>query len=241
MLHPETVRDRIFRRDLLRQLVAAGTLACAASTALMPSDAFAQKPKKAQKNNPKEEAKSEENMEKIVLGGGCFWCVEAVFLRVNGVSKVVSAYSGGHVPNPTYKQICTGATGHAEVIEVTYDPEIVSLEQILVIFFKTHDPTTLNQQGADVGTQYRSVVFYANDRQKEATEAVIKKITEEKVYDNPIVTEVSPLGELYVAEDYHQNYFELNPGNPYCQNVVMSKVRKFEKLFKEYSIHNKSK
>lgn len=180
-------------------------------------------------------------MQKIVFGGGCFWCVEAVFLRVNGVSKVVSGYSGGEIPNPTYQQVCTGRTGHAEVVEVTFDPELVSLEQILVIFFKTHDPTTLNQQGADIGTQYRSVVYYSSDEQKAATESVMKKLTEEKIFSDPIVTEVSPLGELYIAEDYHQNYYKLNPSNPYCQNVVASKVRKFEKLFKEYSVNGNKK
>ncbi len=181
----------------------------------------------------------EQKMESIVLGGGCFWCVEAVFLRVEGVSKVVSGYMGGAKPNPTYQEVCTGLTGHAEVIEVTFDPEVVSLEQILVIFFKTHDPTTLNRQGADVGTQYRSVVFYDGDAQKEATESVIKKLTEEKVYRGKIVTEVSPIQKFYTAENYHQNYYAQNPQNPYCQSVVASKVRKFEQLFKEYSINNK--
>ena len=228
-------------RNLCRRLAAFATLICLVAVSLAPAQVQAQKPtKKNTKSNAKQETEEAgKNMESIVLGGGCFWCVEAVFLRVQGVSKVESAYSGGHVPNPTYEQICTGATGHAEVIRVTFDPEVVSLEQILVIFFKTHDPTTLNRQGNDVGTQYRSVVFYADDKQKEATEAVIKKITEENFYDAPIVTEVSPLGDVYVAEDYHQNYFKRNPANPYCQNVVASKVRKFEKLFKDYSVTGK--
>lgn len=181
----------------------------------------------------------EKKLETLTVGGGCFWCVEAVFQRVHGVSKVVSGYTGGAKKNPTYKEVCTGLTGHAEVVAVTFDPEIVSREQILVIFFKTHDPTTLNRQGADVGTQYRSAVFYTSDEQRDAAEAVIKKITEEKVYNQPIVTEVTPLDVFYPAEDYHQNYFNLNKSNPYCQNVVASKVVKFERLFKEFSVSNK--
>ncbi|MCU0714637.1 MAG: peptide-methionine (S)-S-oxide reductase MsrA [Pirellula sp.] len=185
------------------------------------------------------ENQGEKKLETLTVGGGCFWCVEAVFQRVHGVTKVVSGYTGGAKKNPTYKEVCTGLTGHAEVVAVTFDPEIVSREQILVIFFKTHDPTTLNRQGADVGTQYRSAVFYTSDEQRDAADAVIKKITEEKVYNQPIVTEVTPLDVFYPAEDYHQNYFNLNKNNPYCQNVVASKVVKFERLFKEFSVSNK--
>jgi peptide-methionine (S)-S-oxide reductase len=183
----------------------------------------------------------ESKLESITLGGGCFWCVEAVFQRLDGVKTVVSGYTGGHKPNPTYKEICTGLTGHAEVIQLTFDPEVVSLEQILVVFLKTHDPTTLNQQGPDHGTQYRSAIFYSTDKQKETAEKVIQKIEEEKVYRSPIVTEITELGIFYKAEDYHQNYYNQNKGQPYCQSVVREKVLKFEKLFKEYSVTNKKK
>ncbi len=219
-----------------------GALLCLLSfpiVLLAPQIAHAQSQASKTQQNLPTDRESDKPMETIVLGGGCFWCVEAVFLRVHGVSKVVSGYMGGKTPNPTYEQICTGLTGHAEVIAVTFDPEVVSREQILVIFFKTHDPTTLNRQGNDVGTQYRSVVFYDSEEQQKSTEEVISKITEEKVYRSPIVTEVSPIETFYVAEDYHQDYFKRNPGNPYCQNVVASKVRKFENLFKEYSVNNK--
>ncbi|WP_240491267.1 peptide-methionine (S)-S-oxide reductase MsrA [Pirellula sp. SH-Sr6A] len=197
------------------------------------------KPSAKSQETPKGETQGEKKLETITVGGGCFWCVEAVFQRVHGVSKVVSGYTGGTKKNPTYKEVCTGLTGHAEVAAITFDPEIVSREQILVIFFKTHDPTTLNRQGADIGTQYRSAVFYTSDEQRDSTEAVIKKINEEKVYNQPIVTEVTPLDVFYPAEDYHQNYFNLNKSNPYCQNVVASKVVKFERLFKEFSVNNK--
>lgn len=229
------------KRDLLSRYLAIAAVVVFAAFSLVPNQAAAQKSnKKNQKEIPTQKEDEGKKMEKLVVGGGCFWCVEAVYLRVKGVSKVVSGYSGGKVPNPTYQQVTSGKTGHAEVVEVTYDPDEVSLEQLLVIFFKTHDPTTLNQQGYDIGTQYRSVVYYSDENQKKVTEEVIKRITEEKVYDSPIVTEVAPLDKFYVAEDYHQNYYKLNPSNPYCQNVVASKVRKFEKLFKEFSVNNPS-
>jgi len=187
-----------------------------------------------------QESKKEKKVESITLGAGCFWCVEAVFQRVKGVEKVVSGYTGGAKPNPTYKEVCTGLTGHAEVIQVTFDPAVVSLETLLEIFWHTHDPTTLNRQGADEGTQYRSAVFYNDDKQRDAAEAVMEKITKEKVYNRKIVTEITPLGEFYPAEDYHQNYFNLNKfRNPYCSTVIAPKVSKFEKYFKEYSVNNK--
>ncbi len=165
------------------------------------------------------------------FGGGCFWCTEAVYDRVKGVRKVTSGYSGGKVPNPTYTQVCTGSTGHAEVIQVEFDPDEISFEQILDIFFHTHDPTTLNRQGADVGTQYRSAVFYHDDEQKLLTEKVIKELNASGEFDDPIVTKLEKFEKFYPAEDYHQNYFEQNPGQPYCQVVVGPKVSKFQKRY----------
>ncbi len=163
--------------------------------------------------------------EKIVIGGGCFWCVEAVLQRVDGVKKVVSGYSGGHVANPTYEQVCTKQTGHAEVVLVTFDPSALNLDTLLDVFFASHDPTTPNQQGADKGPQYRSVIFYANEDQKKAADAAI--VRAKKEWSAPIVTEVSPLKQFYVAEDYHQNYFNLNKNrNPYCSVVIAPKLKK---------------
>jgi methionine-S-sulfoxide reductase len=163
--------------------------------------------------------------QKIVLGGGCFWCIEAVFQRVDGVKKIVSGYSGGHVKNPTYEQVCEKNTGHAEVVQVEFDPGKVNLDSLLDVFFAAHDPTTPNQQGADKGPQYRSVIFYANEEQKNAAEAA--KIRAKKEWNASIVTEISPLKEFYGAEDYHQNYFNLNKNrNPYCSVVIAPKLRK---------------
>ena len=168
---------------------------------------------------------------KIVVGGGCFWCVEAVLQRLPGVKKIVSGYSGGHVKNPTYEQICTKTTGHAEVVQVEFDPAVVKLDTVLDVFFVSHDPTTLNQQGGDHGPQYRSVVFYANEDQKKAAEAAKERAKKE--WKDPIVTEVSPLKEFYAAEDYHQNYFNENSRQPYCMFVISPKLAKFEKKFAE--------
>ena len=176
------------------------------------------------------------NLETATLGGGCFWCVEAVYQRVDGVTAVLSGYAGGDIPNPTYEAVCTGRTGHSEVCQVTFDPEVISFEQILLIFFKSHDPTSLNRQGQDVGTQYRSVVFYHDDAQRDATEKVIAEISSEKVFGRKkIVTEISPLPDFYPAEQYHQNYFRLHPESAYCQTTIRPKIEKFEKLFKEHS------
>ncbi len=172
-------------------------------------------------------------LEKTTLGGGCFWCVEAVFDELKGVEKVESGYSGGTVANPTYRDVCTGTTGHAEVTQITFDQQVVSFKEILQIFFTVHDPTTLNRQGADVGTQYRSVIFYHNDEQKRIAEEVIREITAEKLWDNPIVTQVVPFKAFYKAEGYHQDYFVNNPGQPYCQVVIAPKVAKFRKKFTE--------
>jgi len=169
---------------------------------------------------------------RIVLGGGCFWCVEAVFKKVRGVLSVVSGYAGGKRENPTYEQICTGATGHAEVVDITYDSDVVSLNELLDIFFAIHNPTTLNQQGADKGTQYRSVVYYANEDEKKIIQNSIKKHQVE--FEDKIVTEVSPLPVVYPAEDYHQNYYNQNSSQGYCQVVIAPKLQKFMSKFKEF-------
>jgi len=169
---------------------------------------------------------------RLVLGGGCFWCTEAVFLRVKGVLEVHSAYSGGKRANPSYEQICTGVSGHAEVVDISYDSDVISLENLLEIFFAIHDPTTLNAQGADKGTQYRSVVYYSNEDEKAIIQQAIAKAQND--YSNTIVTEVSPLGEVYKAEAYHQNYFNLNPNQGYCQVIIAPKVQKFMSKFTDY-------
>lgn len=166
------------------------------------------------------------------FGGGCFWCTEAVFLRLKGVSKVVSGYTGGATKNPSYKEVCSGLTGHAEVIQITYDPAQITFEQLLDVFFYTHDPTTKNRQGADVGTQYRSSVFYHDEAQKESARKVIAELDKSGDFDNPIVTTIEEMKVFYPAEDYHQDYFAQNPDNPYCAAVVGPKVAKFQKRYK---------
>ncbi|MCB0539481.1 MAG: peptide-methionine (S)-S-oxide reductase MsrA [Bacteroidetes bacterium] len=169
-------------------------------------------------------------MEKAVFGGGCFWCVEAVIQRLKGVENVVSGYAGGTVPgHPTYKEVCSGLTGHAEVVEVTFDQNIISYKDLLMVFMTTHDPTTLNRQGADVGTQYRSVIFYANEQQKETATQVLKEVAD--YYDNPIVTEISVLTKFYKAEENHQNYYNLHPEQGFCQIVISPKVAKLKKMY----------
>ncbi|NYJ28079.1 peptide-methionine (S)-S-oxide reductase [Muricauda sp. ARW1Y1] len=166
----------------------------------------------------------------MTVGGGCFWCVEAIFQQVKGVEKVVSGYSGGDCPgHPTYREICSGRTGHAEVVKVTFDPKVISYEELLVIFMTTHDPTTLNKQGADMGTQYRSVVYYHNDEQKEIIDQVIKQLN--PYFDNKIVTEVSPAEIFYAAEDYHQNYYNENSSQGYCSLVITPKLNKLRKMY----------
>jgi peptide-methionine (S)-S-oxide reductase len=173
------------------------------------------------------------NFETITLGGGCFWCVEAVYQDVNGVQQVVSGYTGGTVDNPTYQQVCSGTTGHAEVVQITFDPEIISFADILYIFWRVHDPTTLNRQGADVGTQYRSAIFYHNDEQKAIAEKSKQEADASGLWPNAIVTEISPFTHFYEAEGYHQNYYRLNPNQPYCRMVIDPKVRKFKKEFQD--------
>lgn len=174
---------------------------------------------------------SSDNLETATLGAGCFWCVEAVFDDLNGVEDVISGYSGGHTENPTYREVCEGTTGHAEVAQIKFDPNVISFKDILRVFFSVHDPTTLNRQGNDIGTQYRSAVFYHNEQQKRDAEEVIKEIADERIYDDPIVTEVTPFEKFWSAENYHQEYFLNNPSQPYCTAVVAPKVLKFRKKF----------
>src|SRR5205807_1478862 len=169
--------------------------------------------------------------ELATLGGGCFWCLEAIFEQLRGVERVESGYAGGRTPHPTYEQVCTGTTGHAEVVQITFDPSVVPFREILDMFFATHDPTTLNRQGADVGTQYRSVIFYHSPEQKQLAEQRIAELSAAGTWDRPIVTQVAPLEAFYRAEDYHQGYFRQNPGQGYCQAVVSPKVAKFRKQF----------
>ncbi len=170
---------------------------------------------------------------KATFGGGCFWCTEAVYAQIKGVESVVSGYIGGQVPNPNYKQVCSGTTGHAEAVEITYDPVVVPYEKLLEIFFSTHDPTTLNRQGADVGTQYRSAIFFHDDEQKQIAQQVIIRLNAAKVFPSKIVTKLEPATVFYPAEDYHQDYFALNGFQPYCQAVIAPKVVKVRKVFKD--------
>ena len=172
-------------------------------------------------------------MEQITFGAGCFWCTEAVFQNLKGVKSVVSGYMGGHKPDPSYEDICNGDTGHAEVIQIEYDPEIISFDELLLVFFKTHNPTTRNRQGNDVGTQYRSVIFYNNAEQKKSAENMIDKLEKELVFEHSIITEISPVSKFYEAEDYHQNYFNQNGNKPYCSFVIQPKLVKFTKEFRE--------
>lgn len=176
---------------------------------------------------------AESQREIATLAGGCFWCLEAVFDDLKGVESVESGYMGGKTAKPNYEAVCSGKTGHAEVVQIAFDPDRVSFREILEVFFVIHDPTTLNRQGNDVGTQYRSAVFYHSAEQKVSAEQVIAKVTAERIYDDPIVTEVVPASQFYVAEDYHQEYFQRNPAQPYCAYVVRPKVAKFRKQFLE--------
>jgi peptide-methionine (S)-S-oxide reductase len=171
------------------------------------------------------------SQESATLGGGCFWCLEAVYQQMEGVTSVVSGYMGGQVENPTYQQVCTGATGHVEVVRVTFDPELTSYREILEVFFAIHDPTSFDLQGNDAGPQYRSVIFYHDDAQRAVAEQTIRDLNAEEIWDKPIVTEVRPAAAWYPAEDYHQNYFRSHPAQPYCAFVVAPKVRKFREKF----------
>jgi methionine-S-sulfoxide reductase len=170
-------------------------------------------------------------LEEITLGGGCFWCLEAVFVDLRGIDKVESGYSGGNQDNPTYEQVCSGSTGHAEVVQITYNPEMISTKEILDVFFDAHDPTTLNRQGSDVGTQYRSVIFYHNEEQRVITQKLIKNLNDKQIWKKPIVTEVLPLERFFKAENYHQNYFKLNTSQPYCKAIIEPKVTKIKEKY----------
>jgi peptide methionine sulfoxide reductase msrA/msrB len=176
---------------------------------------------------------SKGNLETIVLGGGCYWCVEAVYDNLQGVKSVYSGFAGGTVENPSYEEVCTGKTGAAEVVEITYDKSITNLDEIFKVFFTVHDPTTLNRQGADVGTQYRSAIFYKNEDQKKTAQSIIDELNASKVYSSKIVTTLEPFKKFYKAEEYHQNYYENNKDKPYCQFVIQPKIEKFEKVFKD--------
>ncbi len=172
-------------------------------------------------------------MEITTLGGGCFWCLEAVFIRLTGVDTVQSGYTGGSVLHPTYNQVCTGTTGHAEVVQITFDPALISFKEILEVFFHLHDPTTLNRQGADMGTQYRSAIFYHTEIQKEIAHQVIQETNAAGIWVNPIVTEITPLDQFYPAEEYHQRYYDRNPGQGYCRAVIGPKIKKLQEQFHE--------
>ncbi len=185
---------------------------------------------KAQKNVETMNVKNET----VTLGAGCFWCVEAIFSRVNGVIKVESGYSGGHVVNPTYQEVCTGNTGHAEVVQVTFNPDIIPFAKILEIYFKTHDPTTLNRQGDDIGTQYRSVIFYHNEEQMVTAIEIKNQLEAAGIWSKPIITAIEPYKNFYKAEDYHQSYYEGNRNQSYCRMVITPKLEKFEKVFSDY-------
>ncbi len=192
--------------------------------------------KETKSENKKDESKpmnqEKNNYSVATFGSGCFWCTEAIFERVNGVISVVSGYSGGTLENPSYEEVCTGRTGHAECTQITFDPAIISFDELLEIFWKTHDPTTLNRQGNDVGTQYRSVIFYHDEEQKQKAEYFKSKLEEEKIWSNPIVTEITQFKKFYPAEEYHQEYYANNPNQGYCAIVITPKVEKFEKIFK---------
>ncbi len=206
---------------------------------LFSFSACAQKPKKNNRkmdthNNIENTTATDIKYDTAILANGCFWCTEAIFEQLKGVKSATSGYTGGKVKNPTYKEVCEGTTGHAECLEVIYNPAVISYDELLEVFWKTHDPTTLNRQGNDVGTQYRSGVFYLNDEQKNKAEFYKKKLEENKAFDSPIVTEITAFTVFYPAEDYHQQYFELNENkNPYCQLVVRPKIDKFKKAFAE--------
>lgn len=176
------------------------------------------------------------DLQTAVFANGCFWCTEAVFMRLRGVTKVTPGYTGGSTTNPTYEEVSTGSTGHAEAIQITYDPSLISYEDLLAVFFNTHDPTTLNRQGNDVGTQYRSAIFYSTPKEKERAEALIKELNDAGAYERRVVTEVVPLGPFHEAEDYHRNYYALHPNQPYCQLVIEPKLEKLHERFKSLLI-----
>lgn len=184
-------------------------------------------------NQPSNQTASDHQQDTATFAAGCFWCVEAQFQQLQGVDTVISGFTGGHVPHPSYKEVCTGTTGHAEACNIIYDPARISYDELLAAFFTAHDPTQLNRQGNDIGTQYRSAIFFHTPEQKEKADYYIRKLNEEKAYPNPIVTQVQPYTEFYPAEDYHQDYYKLNGDQPYCQMVIRPKMEKFKKVFRD--------
>lgn len=210
-------------------LAAAGLVAC--SNGKSTGTVEFTTAKEHQKNNEMTMENANNNLDTATFGAGCFWCVEAVFLELKGVKSVTSGYAGGTTKNPTYKEICTGTTGHAEVAQIVYDPSVISYDELLEVFWQTHDPTTLNRQGADAGTQYRSVIFYHNENQKLLAEKYKKELDASGAWENPIVTEISPAPVFYKAENYHQDYYNNNKSQGYCQYVIQPKLEKFRKVF----------
>jgi methionine-S-sulfoxide reductase len=225
------------KHNLTRRVAGYALVALGAATApcgaFMTDSLYAEPAAKSDDIAASSKQDKEKKVEVATFGSGCFWCTEAVFEELKGVESAVSGYSGGRVPNPTYEQICTGGTGHAEVIQVTYDPAEITFPELLEVFWMTHDPTTLNQQGPDHGTQYRSAVFYHTDEQRELAEKYKQRLDESGAFDAPIVTEITKFQKFYPAEDYHQEYFAANPRQPYCRAVVKPKVVKFRKAFKD--------
>ena len=215
----------IIKKSLVLLLQLAGVTAFAQNENLTKSKTF------KQMNTQAKETKH--HIDTATFGAGCYWCTEAQFQQLKGVEKVESGFSGGDKPHPSYKEVCTGSTGHAEVCNIYYDASVISFDELLAAFWTCHDPTTPNRQGADVGTQYRSVIFCHNELQRQKAEAYKKKLNEEKVFDNPVVTEIAPYTAFYKAEDYHQNYYNENGEQRYCQFVIRPKVEKFQKVFKE--------
>ncbi len=222
----ERLRRSVGARSLFFSLFAVGILVAGGKLSMADSS-------KENSTEQNEVDPTEKGLEQATFGSGCFWCTEAVFQQLKGVKSVVSGYSGGRIKNPTYEQVCTGTTGHAEVIRVVYDPKVVSYVDLLEVFWKTHDPTTLNRQGADKGTQYRSVIFYHNEKQHELAQEYKQRLDKSEAFADPIVTEISPLKEFYPGEEYHQNYFRDNPENPYCSAVIRRKIDKFRAVFKD--------
>ncbi|MFT4062539.1 MAG: peptide-methionine (S)-S-oxide reductase MsrA [Edaphocola sp.] len=211
--------------DIWLVSLAAPLAACGHKTDVRHSATF------AEMNNKQDKNMKDNNRDTATFAAGCFWCVEAQFQQLKGVDTIISGYTGGHVPNPTYKQVCTGTTGHAEACNIVYDPSVISYDELLAAFFTAHDPTQLNRQGNDVGTQYRSGIYYHNETQKEKAAYYIRRLNEEGAYGSAVVTEVKPYGPFYVAEDYHQNYYNQNGEEGYCRMVVRPKLDKFKKVF----------
>lgn len=225
--HTAHPRQTVFGRNIIVMSLVALTFVFGRGLNVMAE------PEKAAPKKAAETDETEDQLEQATFGSGCFWCTEACFQQLKGVKSVVSGYSGGRTKNPTYEQVCTGTTGHAEVIQVKFDPKEITYEELLEVFWKTHDPTTLNRQGPDHGTQYRSVIFYHNEKQKELAQEYKKKLDEAKVFKKPIVTQIAAFKEFYRGEDYHQNYFRSHPDQPYCMMVIQGKVDKFRSVFKD--------